>query len=137
MSLQESADGRPRHDAMLFVCRRCRPEAGDAWVREFRSRLYGLLGRDSLTVAASGCVRTCPEDGVAAVLAGPRGGCREWSVPPDVSAAVTLLYGHLTRPATANAGACKTESCGCRPSPASSPKTPVGLGNAAEGCGHG
>ncbi|MFF2026230.1 hypothetical protein ACFVW2_31100 [Streptomyces sp. NPDC058171] len=105
MALDERAEGWQRDDTMVFICQQCRPEAGQQWVRETRRRLYGSVAKDTLTVTVSGCVRTCPEDGVAVVLAGPHGRCRQWSVPPNASDAVRILRGHLSPRPTATARA--------------------------------
>lgn len=75
-------DARRRTDEVLLVCARCQPGAAESWVRRLRRRAYERFGSDAVTVSLTGCLRNCPDQGVALTFASARG-CWEW--PVDVT----------------------------------------------------
>lgn len=70
---------------LVAVCDRCAPDQTGRVVRALRRRLTELIGRRSPIVTSTGCLRTCPQDGVAVISATPRE-CREWAVPAQSDA---------------------------------------------------
>ncbi|GAB3756524.1 hypothetical protein [Microlunatus parietis] len=63
---------QPRQDAVLTVCKACRPDDAARWLRQFRSAVLRALRADAIAITLAGCTRLCPCDGrVALVLSLP------------------------------------------------------------------
>ncbi|WP_165436364.1 hypothetical protein [Amycolatopsis suaedae] len=99
MRTSESPALRRRADSVLLVCGRCREHDTGAWVRDLRRDMYALLGRDAITVTVSGCVKSCPAEGVAVLLAGADG-CWSGTADPDSAGGTARLTARLTHPST-------------------------------------